>query len=104
MKVTKLDSVSVFKNPHEVEAKKIFENEKASVIHMALLHGQSLKKHTTPVDVFFYILEGKGIVEIGDEKQEVEKDTLIESPKGIPHLLRNTSEHAFRFLVVKLTG
>lgn len=104
MKVTKLDSVSVFKNPHEVEAKRIFENEKSSVIHMALKHGQSLKKHTTPVDVFFYILEGKGIVEIGDEKQEVEKDTLIESPKGIPHLLRNTSEHVFRFLVVKLTG
>lgn len=104
MKVTKLGSVSVFKNPHEVEAKKIFENEKASVIHMALKHGQSLKKHTTPVDVFFYILEGKGIVEIGDEKQEVEKDTLIESPNGVPHLLTNTSEHVFRFLVVKLTG
>jgi mannose-6-phosphate isomerase-like protein (cupin superfamily) len=102
MKVTKVDSVAVFKNPHEVEAKRIFENEKASVIHMALKPGQSLKKHTTPVDVLFFILEGKGIVEIGDEMQEVEKDTLIESPKGIPHLLRNTSEHVFRFLVVKL--
>jgi mannose-6-phosphate isomerase-like protein (cupin superfamily) len=104
MKVIKVDSVSVFQNPHEVEAKRIFENEKASVIHMALKQGQSLKKHTTPVDVFFFILEGKGIVEIGDEKQEVEKDTLIENPKGIPHLLRNTGEHVFRFLVVKLTG
>jgi mannose-6-phosphate isomerase-like protein (cupin superfamily) len=103
MKVTKVDSISVFQNSHEVEAKNIFENEKTSVIHMALKQGQSLKKHTTPVDVFFYILEGKGIVEIGDEKQEVEKDTLIESPKGIPHLLRNTNEHVFRFLVVKLT-
>lgn len=105
MKVTKLDSASVFKNPHEVEAKKIFENEKASVIHMALKHVAIPKKTYHPrVDVFFYILEGKGIVEIGDEKQEVEKDTLIESPKGIPHLLRNTSEHVFRFLVVKLAG
>ncbi len=103
MKVTKVDSAAVFKNPHEVEAKKIYENEKASVIHMALKEGQSLKKHTTPVDVFFFILEGKGIVEIGDEKQEVEENTLIESPKGIPHLLRNTGEHVFRFLVVKLT-
>ena len=104
MKVTKVDSVSVFQNPHEVEAKRIFESEKASVIHMALKSGQSLKKHTTTVDVFFYVLEGRGIVEIGDEKQEVEKDMLIESPKGIPHLLRNTSESVFRFLVVKLTG
>ena len=64
---------------------------------MSLKPGQSLKKHTTPVDVFFYILEGKGIVEIGDEKQEVEKDTIIESPKGIPHLLRNIGETVFGF-------
>ena len=61
-----------------------------------------MKKHTTPVDVFFYILEGKGEVEIGDEIKEVEKDTLIESPKDIPHLLRNTGTNIFRFLVVKL--
>jgi hypothetical protein len=32
MKITKVDSVLVFQNPHEVEAKRIFENEKASVI------------------------------------------------------------------------
>jgi quercetin dioxygenase-like cupin family protein len=70
---------------------------------MSLKQGQSLKKHTTPVDVFFYILEGKGIVEIGEEKQEVEKDTTIESPKGIPHLLRNKGESVSKFLVVKLS-
>jgi quercetin dioxygenase-like cupin family protein len=85
-----------------VEAKQIYDTENATVIHMSLQPGQSLKKHTTPVDVFFYILDGKGTVEIGDEKQEVQKDELIESPKGIPHLLRNSGEGIFRFLVVKL--
>jgi mannose-6-phosphate isomerase-like protein (cupin superfamily) len=69
---------------------------------MALKPGQSLRKHITPVDVFFYILEGKGTVEIGSEKQEVEKDMLIESPKNSPHLLSNTGEEIFRFLAVKL--
>ncbi len=68
---------------------------------MLLAPGQSLKKHTTPVDVFFYILEGKGVVKIGGEEAEVEKDTLIDSPKDIPHLLRNTGAGNFRFLVVK---
>jgi quercetin dioxygenase-like cupin family protein len=42
----------------------------AEVIHMALLAGQALKRHTTPVDVFFYVLEGKGVMEVGDESQE----------------------------------
>jgi len=69
---------------------------------MALQPKQSLKKHITPVDVFFYILEGKGTIEIGDERQEVEKDMLIESPKNSPRMLSNTGEGTFRFLVVKV--
>ena len=104
MNITKVEDVTSFENVHAVEAKKIYATENAEVIHMALSPGQSLKKHTTPVDVFFYILEGKGFVEIGDEKQEVEKDMLIDSPKGIPHLLGNSGEEVLRFLVVKLTG
>ena len=102
MKITRIEKTTAFQNIHSVEAKQIYETENATVIHMSLQPGQSLKKHTTPVDVFFYILEGKGIVEIGEEKQEVQKDALIESLKGIPHLLQNSGEGVFRFLVVKL--
>jgi len=102
MKTTKVVNTNSFENVHGVEAKKIYADENAQVIHMTLQPGQSLKKHTTPVDVFFYILEGEGAVEVGDETQQVGKDTLIESPKDIPHLLRNTGEGVFRFLVVKL--
>lgn len=104
MKVVKISETETFENAHNVEAKKIYSTQNSEVIHMALSAGQSLKRHTTPVDVLFYILEGKGIVEIGDETQEVEKDTIIDSPKGIPHLLKNTGEGPFRFLVVKLMG
>lgn len=103
MKITKVADTDTFQNAHGVEAKEIYDSNHGQVIHMSLKAGQSLKMHTTPVDVFFYILEGKGIVEIGDEKQEVEKDTLIDSPKGIPHLLKNTGNGVFRFLVVKLS-
>ncbi len=102
MKVTNVAAAGTFQNVHGVEAKKIYDTENAEVIHMALSPGQSLKKHVTPVDVFFYILEGKGVVEIGDEKQEVKKDMLVESPKDVPHILRNTGEGIFRFLVVKV--
>jgi mannose-6-phosphate isomerase-like protein (cupin superfamily) len=53
------------------------------------------------VDVFFYILEGEGFVEIGDEQEAVSADMLIESPARIPHRLFNESDGDFRFLVVK---
>ena len=60
-----------------------------------------MKRHITPVDVFFYVLEGKGIVEIGDEKKEVGSDTLIESPAKILHCWYNESNEILRILVVK---
>ncbi len=102
MKVTKVDSTPEFQNAHGVEAKRLYASKDAEVIFMNLKPNQSLKKHTTPVDVFFYVLDGKGEVEIGDEIREVEKNTLIESQKNIPHLLRNTGTTLFKFLVVKL--
>jgi mannose-6-phosphate isomerase-like protein (cupin superfamily) len=102
MKITKVDQTKPFPNPHNIDARKIYQTSDAEVIHMTLTPGQALKRHTTPVNVFFYILEGTGEVEIGDETQTVQKDSLIDSPKGIPHLLHNTGESVFRFLVVKL--
>ena len=101
MKTINYKEIEATKNPHGVEAKKIHDNENVQVVHMLLRPGESLKKHKTPVDVFFYILEGDGIVEIGDEKQNVNKDMLIDSPKNIPHCLYNEGSGIFRVLVVK---
>jgi mannose-6-phosphate isomerase-like protein (cupin superfamily) len=69
---------------------------------ITLKPGEALKKHITPVDVFFYVLEGSGVVEIGDEKQTVGKDMLIESPARIPHRWSNEGTSVFRVLVVKV--
>ncbi len=104
IKTTKMIDSKDFENPHNVSARKLYDGETAKVIHFSLGEGEELKKHTTPVDVFFYVLEGTGVVEIGEEQIEVTKDTLIESPANIPHRLMNTGIGAFRFIVVKLIG
>ncbi|MFO8056659.1 MAG: cupin domain-containing protein [bacterium] len=88
-------------NPHNVKVKKLYDTEHAQAVHITLEPGEKLKKHITPVDVFFYVLEGKGVVEIGDEKKEVGQDTLINSPAKIPHCWYNESEAVLRILVVK---
>lgn len=88
-------------NPHGVSAKVLHENPHAVVLQITLEAGQSLRLHTTPVDVFFYVLEGSGIVQVGEEQREVHVDDLIDSPKGIPHRLLNPGDGRFRFLVVK---
>ena len=68
---------------------------------VTLQPGEALKLHITPVDVFFYVLEGHGIVEIGDEQEEISTDTLTISPARILHRLPIESDTLFRVLVVK---
>ncbi len=102
MKIIDVTTVPPGPNPHHVDARKIYDSENAVAVVITLLPGESLKKHITPVDVFFYVLEGTGIVEIGDEHATCTKDMLIESPAKIPHRWRNESDSVFRVLVVKV--
>ncbi len=88
-------------NVHGVETRKFHDDEHAQAVHITLKPGEKLKRHITPVDVFFYVLEGTGIAEIGQEKQKVGKDTYIYSPAGILHCWYNESSEMLRVLVVK---
>ena len=102
MKITNVATVVSGPNPHHVDARKIYESPYAMAVVITLKPGEALKKHITPVDVFFYVLEGTGVVEIGDEKQTVGKDMLVESPARVPHRWTNESTAVFRVLVVKV--
>ena len=97
----KLSEVGVMNNPHGVDARNLYNTENAMITIITLEPGQSLIRHITPVDVAFYVLEGTGVVEIGDEKMQVTKDTLIESPKDIVHCWYNESSNLLRFMVIK---
>ncbi len=102
MNAIQIRDAETISNPHGIETKKIYDTEHAVAVHILLKPGESLKRHITPVDVFFYVLEGIGVVEIGDEKKEVAVDTLIESPARIPHCWHNESDAVLRVLVVKV--
>lgn len=86
---------------HNTSAYPLHANEHVMATMIALQPGEAMRLHATPVDVFFYVLEGTGIVEIGDERETVVADMLIDSPARIPHRLLNESDAVFRFLVVK---
>ena len=101
MIIKKLSDVGIMENAHGVDARNIYNKDEAMITVLSLEPGQSLKPHITPVDVAFYVLEGTGVVEVGDEKLEVTKDTLIESPKDILHCWYNESEEPLRVMVVK---
>lgn len=96
-----LQDTEIMENAHKVDARNLYNTADAMITVITLEPGQSLKRHITPVDVAFYVLGGQGIVEIGDEKQEVCADTLVESPKDIVHCWYNESSEPLRFMVVK---
>jgi mannose-6-phosphate isomerase-like protein (cupin superfamily) len=101
MIIKSVKEVNAHENPHQVDVRRLYNHDNAQVMHMTLQPGQSLNPHITPVDVFFYILEGNVDVQVGDETVTVGKDNLVESPKDIIHCLANSTETVARVLVVK---
>lgn len=88
-------------NPHQVDARLIYDHDHAQAVHLRLEPGEALRRHITPTDVFFFVIEGQGVVEVGEEQLEVRADMLVESPADIPHRILNPSDAPLRVLVVK---
>ncbi len=101
MKIIKVLETPVTDTPHKVEVRKLYDEPTAQAMHITLKAGESLKPHITPVDVFFYILEGTVDVRIGEETIAVPKDCVVESPKNIVHCLSNSTFTPAKILVVK---
>ncbi len=101
MIVTKLKETVITETPHKLDVRKLYDKDTAQAVHIKLEAGESLIPHITPVEVFFYVLEGTPEILVGNEKQTVEADCLVESPKNIPHCISNNSDKVVRVLVVK---
>ena len=102
METRKIFETESFVNGHGVEARKFYQNEHLMMVHLNLKPGDVIAKHAAPLDVCFLVLEGKGIVEIGDESKEVEENTLIESPANCGHGWKNESDAILRVVVIKM--
>lgn len=101
MIITNWKDQPIKENPHKVDVRALYNHDNAQVMHITLQPGESLKPHITPVDVFFFILEGTADVRVGDETIAVDQGSLVESPKDIVHCLSNSSGSLIRILVVK---
>lgn len=101
MKITKYHDQEVKSTLHRIDVREMYNKESAQAILMALKPGESLNPHKTPVDVFFFIVEGCPTIHIGDESEVCEADSLVESPANILHFISNNADSVARILVVK---
>jgi mannose-6-phosphate isomerase-like protein (cupin superfamily) len=79
----------------------IYSKESAHAAVIEIEKDAELPSHRTPVDVFMLVLEGKGVITIGEESYEVSRNDVVDSPKMIPHGIKNTGSETLRVLVVK---
>jgi mannose-6-phosphate isomerase-like protein (cupin superfamily) len=54
------------------------------------------------VNVAFYVLEGEATLLIGDQENTFPQDTIIDSPRDIPHAVTNKGASELRILVIKM--
>jgi mannose-6-phosphate isomerase-like protein (cupin superfamily) len=62
--------------------------------------GNVIEEHVDEVEEIYFILNGGGVMKVGDEEREVKEGDAIWIPAGDPHLLKNTKEEMAVILVV----
>ena len=56
--------------------------------------GGYVDPHSHPTHEFYYVLNGRGIMTIGDEEREIRQGDLVHIPPDVMHSLKPVSEHA----------
>lgn len=101
MKKRSIGEGKILKDDSGVLARAIYSAPEAMIVHIAVQPGGYVKPHVTPVDMEFFVLEGDGIFSLGEESTEAGPGTLLPSPRGVPHGMRNPGPGILRVLAVK---
>ena len=62
--------------------------------------GKTIETHIDPYEEIYYILEGEGVMTVGDDERRVKKGDAIWIPVGKKHSLVNDTDENTGFLVV----
>ena len=101
MEIIKMDEIKGRKNKRGVIAKQLLKNEDTQIMNLVLSPGDVVPEHSVPVNVFFYIVEGKGTLKIGGEKAIVEAKDIIPCPPNTEMSLVADQDEEFKVLNVK---
>ena len=101
MKTTRIEDGKVIKNDSGVIARAIYSASEAMIVHIDISPGGFVKPHVTPVDMEYFVLEGRGRFILGEESVEAGPGVLIPNPRGIPHGITNLGPGPLRVLAVK---
>jgi putative monooxygenase len=67
--------------------------------HAVLKPGREIEAHVDPYEEVYYLLLGRGVMTVGEERQEVAAGDAIWLPYGVPHSLLNDGDEDCVILV-----
>ncbi|MCB0711453.1 MAG: cupin domain-containing protein [Ignavibacteriae bacterium] len=101
MAVVDIHSAEHYRWGDQCDGWHFLQTDKLSVIREWMSPGTSEVKHYHErADQFFYIVSGRGTMEIGGEVLTIEEDQGLRVSPGIPHRISNRSERDLHFLVI----
>lgn len=101
MKIIRMSEIEGRVNPRGVVAKELINHEHVKVMNLVLKPGDSIPEHAVNVDVFFYVVKGKGTLKIGDEKAAVAETDIVLCPPKTPMSVYADQGEEFVILNVK---
>ncbi len=104
MDVTNIDRVPAFTTKDGSQIRELLAHRNSCIRHQSLAEAR-LPAHsaTTPhyhprTEEIYYILQGRGSMQIGNETRSVGRGDAIAIPPGAVHQIRNTESVVLKFL------
>ena len=84
-----------------LNAVKLFKDENLELIHITLSLKERIPNHENNIDVVFYVLSGKALVVVNNEKQYVEKGDCFEIKKDLTRSWENIGDSPLCIMAIK---
>lgn len=104
MDVTNIQSVEAFTTADGSEIRELLAHRNSAIRNQSLAEarlrpGQATTPHYHPrAEEIYYILEGRGSMDLAGETREVGPGDAIAIPPGLRHTIRNTGAGVLKFL------
>jgi mannose-6-phosphate isomerase-like protein (cupin superfamily) len=100
------DRASVINTPHGSEIRPLIDRTTSEITQCSLAEEVLPPSHAVAphyhqeMEEIYYILSGRGVMSVGDERREVAAGDAVYVPRLTRHTLENTSDEPIRLLVV----
>ena len=98
MIVKKIEEIEAFTGQEGTEVKQIFSPSETdnsirySIAHCTINPGNNSKSHTMKTSEMYYIIQGNGIMHIGEEQKQVKQNEVIFVPPMSKQFLENNGD------------